>query len=78
MLKPRIRWMRALIAIAALLLLLALSASLGMAVMAGVLRLWPGLLQNARVAQVPPAAPAMQAQTATALPSPEHIRLVYC
>ena len=62
--------MRALIAIAALLLLLALSAGLGMAFMAGVLRLWPGLLQNARVAQVPPAAPAMQAQTATALPSP--------
>ncbi len=62
--------MRALIAIAALLLLLALSAGLGMAFMAGVLRLWPGLLQNARVAQVPAAAPAMQAQTATALPSP--------
>ena len=58
MLKPRIRWMRALIAIAALLLLLALSAGLGMAFMAGVLRLWPGLLQNARVAQLPPAPPA--------------------
>lgn len=69
MLKPRVLWLRALIAIASLMLLLALSAGLGMAIMAGALRLWPGLLQSAQWAQPPAAPSATPAPTATALPS---------
>lgn len=70
MLKLRVFWLRALIAMASLLLVLALSAGLGMAVMAGALRLWPGLLQSAQWAQPPAAASLTPAPTATALPSP--------
>ena len=70
MLKPRVQWLRALIAVVTLSLLLAFSAGLGMAIMAGALRLWPGLLQNAQWAQPPAAPSATPAATNTALPSP--------